>query len=64
MVRRNDIDYCTAEEAAKILHISRSRVYHLKNKLTHIKQGKNKQGRVLFRVDRLLDDYLTCDRFE
>ena len=50
-------EYCTPKEAAEILRISVSRIYHIKNHLTHVKCGDHKQGRVLFRKDRLVDDY-------
>lgn len=50
-------EYVTPIEAAKILHLSRSRLMHLKHKFPHIKSGDYKQGRVLFLKDKLIDTY-------
>lgn len=49
--------WLTPAEAAEYLGISRSRIYHLKDKLSHYK-GRSKQSRVLFLKEHLLDDYL------
>lgn len=51
------VELVTPSEAARILCISRSRVYHLKHKLPHVKSGDNKQGRVLFIKDKLIEAY-------
>ena len=53
----DDDDWVTAEEAAKILKISRSRVYQIKNQLTH-RKGNTPQSRVLFKKSRLREDYM------
>jgi ACT domain-containing protein len=49
--------WLTPAEAAEYLGISRSRIYHLKDKLSHFK-GRTKQSRVLFLKENLLEDYL------
>ena len=49
-------DWITSEEAAKMLHISRDRLYHIKNHLTHIKMGNSVKSRVLFKKSCLLED--------
>jgi len=50
-------DYISVAEAAEILSLSISRVYHIKNKLPHIKCGNKKQSRILFVRDELLEAY-------
>lgn len=47
----------TPVEAAEILHLSRSRLMHLKHKLPHVKIGEHKQGRVLFIKETLIEAY-------
>lgn len=56
IVSDND-DWVSAEEAAKILNISRGRVYQIKNHLTH-RKGNTPQSRVFFKKSRLREDYL------
>lgn len=59
IAEHDDIDdWITAEEAAKILHISRGRLYHIKNHLTHIKMGNSEKSRVLFKKSCLFEDYM------
>ena len=53
----DDDDWVSAEEAAKILNISRGRVYQIKNHLTH-RKGNTPQSRVFFKKGRLREDYL------
>lgn len=48
-----------AKEAAKILGISRSRLYHLLNEVPHIKVGSKKQSRLLFDPEELIS-YLSA----
>ena len=48
----------TAAEAAEVLHISVSRLYHIKDRLPHIKQGEKPQGRLLFFEETLIEAYL------
>ena len=55
MVEREE--HIPINEAAEILHLSISRVYHLKNKLPHIKCGNSPQSRILFIKDKLLEAY-------
>ncbi len=50
-------DWVTAEEAAKILKLSRGTIYHIKNHLTH-KKGNSPKSRVLFKKSRLREDYM------
>ena len=50
-------DWVSAEEAAKILNISRGRIYQIKNHLTH-RKGNTPQSRVFFKKSRLREDYL------
>jgi DNA-binding CsgD family transcriptional regulator len=49
--------WLTPKEAAIHLGISTSRVYHLKNKLTH-KKGSQKQSRIFFLKSTIFDDYI------
>ena len=53
----DDDDWVSAEEAAKILNISRGRIYQIKNHLTH-RKGNTPQSRVFFKKSRLREDYL------
>ena len=43
--------------AAKILGISEDHMRRIKDKFPHIKNGNNKQGRLLFVRDALLKEY-------
>lgn len=47
----------TTEEAARILNISPSRLRHIKDRFPHIKNGGNKQGKLLFIRDALIEKY-------
>lgn len=53
----DDDDWVSAEEAAKILNISRGRVYQIKNHLTH-RKGNTPQSRLFFKKSRLREDYM------
>ena len=44
-------------EAARILGISEDHMRRIKDKVPHIKNGNNKQGRLLFVRDALLKEY-------
>lgn len=58
IAKKDDIDdWITAEEAAKMLHISRSRLYHIKNHLTHI-MGNSASSRVYFKKSCLFEEYM------
>ena len=57
MVVKNEDDWVSAEEAAKILNLSRGRIYQIRNHLTH-RKGNTPQSRVLFKKSRLREDYL------
>ena len=50
-------EYITIDKAAEMLHLSVSRVYHLRNKLPHIKCGNAKNSRVLFISNQLIEAY-------
>lgn len=49
--------WVTAEEAATILNLSKSRIYQIKSYLTH-KKGNSPQSRVYFLKNRLFEDYM------
>ena len=51
-------DYLTPAEAADFLNLSVSRIYHLRDRLSHIKCGKSVTSRIYFIKSKLLDDYL------
>jgi len=53
----DDDDWVSAEEAAKILNITRGRIYQIKNHLTH-RKGNTPQSRVFFKKSRLREDYM------
>ena len=53
----DDNDWVSAEEAAKILNITRGRIYQIKNHLTH-RKGNTPQSRVFFKKSRLREDYM------
>ena len=51
----------TVKEAAETLNLSEDYVRKIKDKLPHVKQGKNsKQGRILFVKEGLMDAYLNA----
>ncbi len=50
-------EWLTAEGAAAYLHLSVSRIYHIKNHLTH-RKGDSRQSRVFFLKRTLFEDYL------
>ena len=54
---KDEDEWVSAEEAAKILNLSRSRIYQIKNHLTH-RKGNTPQSRVLFNKSRLREDYM------
>lgn len=51
--------WLTPKEAAKKLNLSVGRIYQLKNSLTHRKVGSEKQGRVYFLNNTLVEDYMS-----
>ena len=57
MIKVNGETWLTAKEAADRLGMSVSRLYHLKNNLTH-KKGKSSQSRIYFLERTLFDDYM------
>ena len=50
--------WLSVKEAAARLNLSVSRLYQIKDSLTHRKVGSQKQGRVFFLDRTLLDDYM------
>ena len=50
----------TVKEAAETLTLSEAYVRKIKDKLPHVKQGNNKQGRILFVKEGLMDAYLNA----
>ena len=50
----------TVKEAAETLNLSEAYVRKIKDKLPHVKQGNNKQGRILFVKEGLMDAYLNA----
>ena len=55
---KKEPELVTTEEAARILHITPDRLRHTKEKYPHVKQGENKQGKLLFVRDALVQTYL------
>lgn len=51
-------EWLTPKEAATKLGLSVSRIYQIKNNLTHRKVGSERQGRVFFLESKLIDDYM------
>ena len=50
--------WLSPKEAAAKLDLSVSRIYQIKNSLTHRKVGSHKQGRVFFLDRTLFEDYM------
>ena len=50
-------EWVTPAEAAKILHLSIDRIYHIKNHLTH-RKGNSSNSRVFFLKRTLFEDYM------
>lgn len=50
-------DLITVADAARILNLSPSRIYHIRHKLPHIKCGDKQQSRVLFLRDKIVEAY-------
>lgn len=57
ITERNGDVWLTAKEAADKLSISVSRLYHLKDHLTH-RKGNSPRGRLYFLEQTLFDDYM------
>lgn len=52
-------EWVSLKEAAGILGLSKSRMYAIKDKFPHAKQGDNPQGKLLFLKRGLVDNYLS-----
>lgn len=50
-------EWVSTAEAARILNLSKSRTYQIKNHLTH-RKGNSPQSRVYFLKSRLFEDYM------
>jgi hypothetical protein len=62
MVKDDNGDvWLTPKEAAVHLGLSTSRIYHLKNKLTH-RKGSQKQSRLFFLQSTLFDEYINTEK--
>lgn len=59
MVDNNGNVWITAKEAALRLNLSVSRIYHIKNRLTHRKIGDSPKSRILFLERAIVNDYLS-----
>lgn len=58
MVREDNGDvWLSVKEAAERLGLSVSRIYHIKNKLTH-RKGNSTRSRVYFLESALFEDYM------
>ena len=55
---RNGDVWLTPKEAAERLGLSVSRLYHIKNYLTH-RKGNSSRARVFFLESTLFDDYMS-----
>ena len=56
---KNGNCWLTPKEAAQKLNLSVGRVYQLKNHFTHRKVGSERQGRVFFLGNKLIDEYMS-----
>lgn len=53
----SETEYVDTEEAARILGMSPNYLRAVKDRYPHIKSGDNKQGRIMFRRDSLMNQY-------
>ena len=54
---KNDSEMVSTKEAAAILGITPARLRQIADRFPHIKQGNNKQGKLLFLKRALLKNY-------
>lgn len=54
---KNDSEMVSTKEAATILGITPARLRQISDRFPHIKQGNNKQGKLLFLKRALLKNY-------
>lgn len=54
---KNDSEMVSTKEAAAILGITPARMRQIADRFPHIKQGNNKQGKLLFLKRALLKNY-------
>lgn len=54
---KNDSEMVSTKEAATILGITPARLRQIADRFPHIKQGNNKQGKLLFLKRALLKNY-------
>lgn len=55
---KNESEYCSVKEAAAILGISTEHMRKLKSKFPHIKSGNHQQGRLLFKKNDLIKNFM------
>lgn len=55
---RPQSELLSCKEAAAMIGISEEHIRKIKDRLPHVKQGNNNQGRLLFLRDGLLESYL------
>jgi len=53
----SETEYVDANEAARILGVSANYLRQVKDRYPHIKAGDQKQGRIMFRRDALLNEF-------
>jgi hypothetical protein len=53
----SEAEYVDANEAARILGVSANYLRQVKDRYPHIKAGDQKQGRIMFRRDALLNEF-------
>lgn len=51
-------EYVDTEEAARILGVSANYLRQVKDRYPHMKAGNRKQGRIMFKRDALLNEFI------
>ena len=57
MPNQSEPEFVDTEEAARILGFSTNYLRQVKDRYPHIKAGDQKQGRIMFRRDALLNEF-------
>lgn len=60
--KKQETEYVGTAEAARILGVSPNYLRQIKNQYSHIKSGKNNQGRLLFKRESLLENFDPDDK--
>ena len=55
--KEDDSEMVSTAEAARILKIKPQRMREIAGRFPHVKQGENKQGKLLFKKSALLENY-------